>query len=148
MRIRYRWRRRWKRVNVLIARESSRRNIPVSMAAGTVLGLFPVLGATTVLCLAASLVFRLSLPVTQALNFLVYPLQLLLVVPFAVAGKWLFDLLPMAVPPVMPGLAGSLTLPVIHAVIAWALLSIPMVAVLPPIFRRVLERPPAMRRSR
>src|SRR6202521_464308 len=61
--------------------------IALSIALGAVLGIFPVLGATTILCAAAALVLRLNLPAIQLVNFLIYPLQLILLLPFLQAGS-------------------------------------------------------------
>ena len=64
--------------------------IALSLAIGIGLGIFPVLGSTTLLCAAAAIVFRLNLPAIQLINFFVYPLQLILIVPFIRAGELLF----------------------------------------------------------
>ena len=61
--------------------------IALSIALGAVLGIFPVLGATTILCALAALVLRLNLPAIQLVNFLIYPLQLILLLPFLQAGS-------------------------------------------------------------
>src|SRR5260370_419065 len=61
--------------------------IALSVALGAVLGIFPVLGSTTILCAAAAFVFRLNLPAIQLVNFLIYPLQLILFLPFLRAGS-------------------------------------------------------------
>jgi uncharacterized protein (DUF2062 family) len=61
--------------------------IALSIALGAVLGIFPVLGSTTILCAAAAIVLRLNLPAIQAVNFLIYPLQLILFLPFLQAGS-------------------------------------------------------------
>jgi uncharacterized protein (DUF2062 family) len=46
--------------------------IALSLAFGIMLGVFPVMGTTTVLCLIAALLFRLNLAAVQFVNFLVY----------------------------------------------------------------------------
>jgi len=61
--------------------------IALSIALGVVLGIFPVLGSTTLLCAAAALVLRLNLPAIQLVNYLIYPLQLILFLPFLKAGS-------------------------------------------------------------
>ena len=61
--------------------------IALSIALGAVLGIFPVLGSTTILCVAAAYVLRLNLPAIQLVNFLIYPLQLILFLPFLQAGS-------------------------------------------------------------
>ncbi|KPJ77127.1 MAG: hypothetical protein AMJ54_08905 [Deltaproteobacteria bacterium SG8_13] len=54
------------------------------------MGVFPVLGTTTILCAVAALLFRLNLPLIQLVNYAVYPLQIILLGPFYAAGSWLF----------------------------------------------------------
>lgn len=66
------------------------RLIALTIAAGLVLGIFPVLGSTTVLCAVFALVLRLNQPIIQLVNYLVYPLQILLLFPFLRAGERLF----------------------------------------------------------
>jgi len=61
--------------------------IALSIALGAVLGVFPVLGSTTILCAAAAFALRLNLPAIQIVNFLIYPLQLILFLPFLQAGS-------------------------------------------------------------
>lgn len=69
--------------------------IALSLAFGIVLGIFPVLGSTTFLCAAAALMFRLNLPSTQLVNWLIYPLQLTCLVPFIHLGEMLFRATPL-----------------------------------------------------
>ncbi len=45
--------------------------IALSLAMGIGLGIFPVLGSTTLLCAAAAIIFRLNLPAIQLINFFV-----------------------------------------------------------------------------
>jgi uncharacterized protein (DUF2062 family) len=61
------------------------------MSAGTVIGVFPVLGSTTVLCLLLAMVLRLNLVAIQVLNWVVYPLQIALILPFIQLGQRLFS---------------------------------------------------------
>ena len=69
--------------------------IALTLALGVMLGAIPVLGATTILCAAAAVLLRLNLPLIQAVNFVAYPLQLLLLIPFMQAGQWLFHQPPL-----------------------------------------------------
>ena len=64
--------------------------LALTLALGLLLGAIPVLGTTTVLCALAAVVFRLNLPLIEAVQFLAYPLQLLLLIPFMQAGQWIF----------------------------------------------------------
>jgi len=61
--------------------------LALSLAAGLVLGLFPIVGVTTVLCVAAGFAFRLNHLALQLANHLVYPLQLPLVLAFVRLGE-------------------------------------------------------------
>ena len=61
-----------------------------SIAAGVFFGLLPILGLPTPLCALAAGVFRLNLPLVQAGNYFVYPLQIALVVPFYRLGEWIY----------------------------------------------------------
>ncbi len=53
-----------------------------SFAVGTVIAILPVLGATTALCVAVGAKLRLNQPLLQAINYLLYPLQLALLPVF------------------------------------------------------------------
>lgn len=64
--------------------------IALTLALGVLLGATPVLGTTTILCAVAAVALRLNLALIQAVNFIVYPLQLLLLIPFMQAGQWIF----------------------------------------------------------
>ncbi|MGD2096243.1 MAG: DUF2062 domain-containing protein [Desulfobacterales bacterium] len=69
----------------------SLKRISLCIALGITLGIFPVLGMTTLLCTLAALAFRLNLPAIQLVNYMMYPIQLALLVPFYSAGSWLFN---------------------------------------------------------
>jgi uncharacterized protein (DUF2062 family) len=64
--------------------------IALTVALGVSLGVIPVIGSTTMLCTLAAVTLRLNLPAILVVNGAVYPLQLILVVPFLRAGAWLF----------------------------------------------------------
>src|ERR1700679_2600498 len=64
--------------------------IALTVALGVSLGVTPVIGSTTMLCTLAAVSLRLNLPAILVVNGAVYPLQLILLVPFLRAGAWLF----------------------------------------------------------
>jgi uncharacterized protein (DUF2062 family) len=66
------------------------KKLSLTIAVGVSLGIVPVLGATTLLCAAAALLFRLNMPVIMLANYLVYPLQFLFLLPFIKMGEKLF----------------------------------------------------------
>jgi uncharacterized protein (DUF2062 family) len=61
-----------------------------SLAAGLALGIIPLLGTSTALCVGVALAFRLNQPAMQLANYLAYPLQILLLFPFIRMGEGLF----------------------------------------------------------
>ena len=54
------------------------------------MGLLPLAWGTTILCALAAYVFRLNQIVLQTVNYLIYPLQLVLIVPYYRLGARLF----------------------------------------------------------
>lgn len=59
----------------------------LALAAGLVLGTFPIYGCPTVLCALASLIFGLNLPAVQVVNQLATPLWWALLMPFVKVGS-------------------------------------------------------------
>ena len=123
------WRRRI--VNPLLAllrQGVTPEKIALSIALGVTLGITPVIGSTSILCLLAAILFRLNTPAIQLVNCLVYPLQLALLVPFFRTGQWIF-----AGPPVIvsasqifqlirtdvPAAIVTLWAATLHALVAW-----------------------------
>lgn len=62
--------------------------IALTIALGAVLAVFPILGSTTLLCGLAAWALRLNQPIIQLVNYLCYPLQFALLIPFWRAGEW------------------------------------------------------------
>jgi uncharacterized protein (DUF2062 family) len=60
-----------------------------SVAFGIGVGVFPVLGVPTPALTVLALWLRMNLPAIQLVNYLVSPLQLLLIIPFVRVGEWL-----------------------------------------------------------
>lgn len=71
--------------------------IALTLALGSVLGIFPILGATTLLCAVAGVWLRLNQPIIQLVNYLVYPVQIVLLIPFYRAGERLFGAEPVPI---------------------------------------------------
>ena len=133
----------------LLKQGLSPEKISMGMACGIVLGIFPVLGSTTLLCAIAAIIFRLNLPAIQLVNYLVYPLQLLLLIPFFHMGSWLFQVepLPLSAQKVIAMLQSDLWGTVralwdttLHAIVAWLLVSLPILFTLHFIFTRLLRK--------
>jgi uncharacterized protein (DUF2062 family) len=106
--------------------------IALTIALGLALGIFPILGTTTALCAVAAVWLKLNQPVIQLVNWLVYPLQLGLILVFIRAGEWMMHvpLIRFSLPQLIEkfrespgdffkqfGMCG------VHGVIAWLLIA-------------------------
>ena len=123
--------------------------IALSLAFGIVLGIFPVLGSTTVLCAAAALIFQLNLPAIQLVNYLIYPVQLFLLVPFIRMGEKLFRVAPLQlslaqiltmVHADLPHAVATLWLAEVHAMSAWLLIGLPAIFLIYFLLSRALRQ--------
>lgn len=125
--------------------------LALALALGLVVGVFPVLGTTTALCALAAVALRLNQPAIQVANYLAYPLQLLLFIPFFQAGAAL-----LGAPPVtftLTQLQAELTADLggtmlrylaanLRAVAAWAVVAPVAIALLQWALRALLSRLP------
>ena len=123
--------------------------IALSLAFGIVLGIFPVLGSTTILCAVAALIFRLNLPAIQLVNYLIYPLQLFFLLPFIRLGEMLFRAAPLQLSLAqmlamaradMPHAVATLWLAGVHAMSAWLLIGPPATLLLYFLLSRALRQ--------
>lgn len=129
--------------------------LALCIALGLMLGTFPVLGSTTLLCTVAAILFRLNMPAIQLVNYFTYPLQLLLFIPFIRAGEILFSQPPIPLDLVQIfsmlqtdflGAIKSLWLTNVRAIAVW-FVTAPFIAIvlyfsLVPIFRRLANDKP------
>lgn len=113
--------------------------VGLGLACGVVIGVFPVIGVTTIICTISAIIFRLNLPTIQLVNYLVYPLQLALLIPFFHFGDWLFgaESLPYSAAELVAlftsdfwGAVHQLWDTTLRAVAAWFLVCLPAVAIL------------------
>jgi len=63
------------------------RELALCLALGTTFGLIPVLGVSTWLCALAALLLGLNMPAIQLVNYLLSPLQLILIIPLLRLGE-------------------------------------------------------------
>ena len=61
-----------------------------AISLGVVLGVFPVMGTTTLVCFVAGWLLRLNQPVLHVVSNLIYPLHLLLILVFIRLGERLY----------------------------------------------------------
>jgi uncharacterized protein (DUF2062 family) len=127
------------------------RRLALTLALGFAIGCFPIVGIPTALCALLALALRLNLPAIQAANYLVMPLQLLLIVPFVRLGGWLFSSAPQKTFAVgallhlstrnLLSQLGSLTG---RAMLAWFIVAVPAVLLMTLMLTVVLRRIPAL----
>lgn len=112
--------------------------IALTLALGAVLGIFPILGATTALCAVAGVWLRLNQPLIQLVNYLVYPVQLALLIPFYRAGERLFGAEPVPIVDI-PGLLARFGadpwrfvldygMVGLYGIAVWSLVAVPLAA--------------------
>ena len=124
--------------------------IALSIAIGLVVGVFPALGWTTLLCLLVALWLKLNIPAMQLVNYLAYPLQLALLVPFIRAGEFLFRAprMPLSLPLILGMVKANVWHAItalwgetVHAIVVWMLIAPVAVwviyRVLAPVVRRL-----------
>ena len=119
------------------------------LALGVGIGVFPILGTTTATCTIVALVLRLNLVAIQIANYAVYPLQILLIIPFLRLGEWLVGApLPLSVTQIVERFDGgflngitTLATALLHAALGW-LVVVPLLTAglalgLRPVLRRM-----------
>ncbi len=79
-------------VIALLRQGTTPEKIAQATALAAVLAVFPVLGSTTLLCAGGAAWLRLNLPLMQLVNYLLYPAQLALLIPFMSVGSHFFSL--------------------------------------------------------
>ena len=73
----------------LILQGKSTRELSFAVAIGVTFGLFPIMGFSIPFCFAAAMVFKAPQPLTHAVNYAVYPLQIPLIFVFVRLGEWI-----------------------------------------------------------
>lgn len=109
--------------------------IALTIAIGASLGVFPLLGTTTVLCFVAALALRLNQPVIQIANYLVYPLQIPLIYFFVKVGQRI------AGAPSVAFSVKDIAVTGLHGILGWLVIAVPVTGLvyfgLLPLIRRV-----------
>jgi uncharacterized protein (DUF2062 family) len=130
--------------------------IALSLAFGLGIGIFPVLGVSTVLCTVLAIVLRLNLPAIQLVNYLASPLQLALIIPFVRVGEHLLGLKaqPLSIAEGFRILAAGalhaivvLWDAIVHAALGWIVIGPVLIFVLYHVFTPLLVRAAKLRRA-
>ena len=122
----------------LLKKGISPKKLALCAALGITLGIFPFYG-TTLLCVIAALIFRLNQAAIQVVNYAVYPLWFIMLVPFFKMGEYIFDAspIPFTEPKEIITMFQSdgfyffqtLGTTIFHAIIAWSLV-FPLIAMI------------------
>lgn len=98
----------WKRwvlqpVMQQLTQGTSPHKIAQALAFGLTLGVFPIIGSTTLLALLVGIPMKLNQPVLQAFKTLATPLQWMSVLGFYRVGEWLYGAphVPLSIPRMM-----------------------------------------------
>lgn len=133
------------------------RKLSATVAVGSMVGVVPAIGITTLLGTAIAARFRLNIAATVLVSYLVQPLQFLLAIPFIRLGISMFGLgeLRLSLSEMQAmfkadwlDALSKLWLANLAGIAAWALLVVPtgvvLYLLLLPLFRRVLPKPAAV----
>lgn len=122
--------------------------IALTIALGMVLGIFPILGSTTLLCGLAAVWLRLNQPIIQLVNYFAYPLQLALIIPIYRGGEILFRQtpIPLSIPLIFERFKADFGqflrdfgMIAVQGIVVWCLLAPVLVGVLYFVFRPFLR---------
>ena len=106
--------------------------IALTIALGVSLAMFPILGSTTLLCAVVAVCLKLNQPIIQLVNWLAYPLQFAMLLPFIRIGEWLTRApqVTFSIPQMLqkfhdaPGkFLGEFGMTGVHGIIAWLLIA-------------------------
>lgn len=61
--------------------------LALSVALGFIIGIIPFMGVSTAICALMAIMFDLNVVSIQIINYVAYPLQILLYIPFIKAGE-------------------------------------------------------------
>ncbi len=124
-----------------------------TISAAVVLGIFPIMGTTTLVCFLGGWIFRLNQPVLHVFKSLVYPLHLVLILVFIRLGQKLHGvpLLTLSIPQMLTRFnedpvrfARDFGLAAWHGISAWMivapLLAIAVKLLATPLLRKAAEK--------
>jgi uncharacterized protein (DUF2062 family) len=88
----------WKYISGLLSQALKQgitpRKLAVTCALGAVISIFPLFGTTTALCFGVAIAFRLNIAIIQLVNYLLAPVQIIMIIPFIKVGTSLLGMDP------------------------------------------------------
>lgn len=119
-----------------------------SVAFGFIMGIFPILGTTTIICIALAFVFRLNHAAIQIVNYAAYPIQLTVLVPFiqlgllmtgsSISSEKIDEVITLLSEDVW-GAIGEVGYIVLSGALGWLIFAIPVYAVVYFVFLRIFR---------
>lgn len=116
---------------------------------GIIIGLLPLWGTTTVIAAVIAWALKLNLPAIQLVNYIIYPGQIILYIPFMQAGAWVLDQ-KIAIASIdklrsilehdWTQLFGELLYAHVYGIIAWVLFALLLFWPLRLVFNRIFSR--------
>jgi len=109
--------------------------LALCISLGGVIGLFPIIGVTTVICAAVAIIFKLNMAIIQLINYFVYPIQILLLIPMVKFGAMLFGTnpVPYTITELLDlfnedfiGAIEILWVALLYGLLAWTIIAIPL----------------------
>ena len=116
----------------------SPQKLALTISLGILIGTIPVLWGSTLICVVLAFLFRLNQLGIQAANYLVYPLQIVLIVPFYRIGAAIFpwgppvspDIFSIGIKNAWMGNFVPIAAATVKALAAWFLIASPVVILL------------------
>jgi hypothetical protein len=149
------WWRRWLVQPVVnqLTRGIAPEKLAWTIALAVVLGIFPIMGSTTLVCFLAGWALRLNQPILHSFSSLVFPLHLGLILVFIRLGQKLYGVapIPFAIPELLARFhadplqfARDFGMAAWHGVSAWLLVAPPLALAIKaatlPLLRRAAAR--------
>lgn len=128
----------------------SPRKLALTISLGIFIGTIPVLWGSTLICALLAFAFRLNHLSIQAANYLVYPLQIVLIIPFYRIGTGIFPWGPSVSPDIFSkgikydwmGNFVPMAAATVKALAAWLLIASPLALLLYFLLWAVFARTP------
>jgi len=107
-----------------------------TIAVGCALGIFPIMGSTSLACFAAAAFWGLNQPVIQVVCHALWPAHLALILPFIKLGQWVHGANPItrSISELLKEFFASpwqfaqdYWLAAWHGVVAWAIVAVPLI---------------------
>jgi hypothetical protein len=136
------------KIVALLSQGLSAKKITQSIIFSALFTVIPLFGVSTFLITLISIKKRLNLPIMIALSYVIWPFQILLLIPFMKIGEFIFSIPPRnhSIDEILAlyqenffKLISQLSLDLLYALIAWILVAVPIAFVLNWITHLVLK---------